>query len=82
MAGAFGGALRGTLGIAKAVVTKSNFKMNWSWFFLSIVVSGVIGMLAATFFADDLRLAVLGGYAGADFIEGLIKLKIKDKINS
>jgi len=81
LAGAFGGALRGVMGIAKNAVNKKDLQINWNWFFLSLVVSAVVGILAATFFGEDLRLAVLAGYAGSDFIEGLIKLKIKEKIN-
>jgi len=69
------------MGIAKNAVNKKDLQINWNWFFLSLVVSAVVGILAATFFGEDLRLAVLAGYAGSDFIEGLIKLKIKEKIN-
>jgi uncharacterized membrane protein HdeD (DUF308 family) len=77
--GAGGGALRGVVGIAKSVVTKKDFQMNWGWFLTSILVSAVVGIIAASFFENDLRLALLAGYAGADFIEGLIKIKLKNK---
>jgi len=79
LAGSFGGVLRGIVGIAKSVVTKKDFKMNWRWFFISILVSAILGVIAASFFGDDLRLAVLAGYAGADFIEGLMKIKLKNR---
>jgi len=79
IAGACGGALRGVLGITKAVVLKKDLKINWFWFFISIGVSAVVGVIAASFFGDDLRLALLAGYAGADFIEGLMKIKLKNK---
>jgi len=78
-AGAGGGVLRGVMGIAKSVVTKKSFEMNWGWFFISVGVSAVLGVIAASFFGEDLRLALLAGYAGADFIEGLMKIKLKSK---
>ena len=77
--GAFGGALRGLMGVSKTVFNKKTFKMNWIWFFTSLTVSAIVGIIAATFFGDDLRLAVLAGYTGADFIEGLIKIKLKNR---
>jgi len=79
LCGAFGGALRGLMGVSKSVVNKKTFKTNWAWLFISISVSALVGIIAATFFGDDLRLAVLAGYAGADFIEGLMKIKLKNK---
>ena len=79
LAGACGGILRGIMGIAKSVVSKSDFKMDWSWFLISIGVSAIIGTIAASFFGNDLRLALLAGYTGADFIEGLMKIKLKNE---
>jgi len=79
LAGAGGGVLRGIMGIAKSVVLKKNFEMNWKWFSLSVFVSALVGIIAATFFGDDLRLALLAGYTGADFIEGLMKMKMKER---
>jgi hypothetical protein len=80
--GAFGGSLRGLMGVSKTVFNKKTFKMNWIWFFTSLTVSAIVGIIAATFFGDDLRLAVLAGYAGADFIEGLMKIKLKNRFSS
>lgn len=83
LAGAGGGVLRGIVGIAKSSVLKGkDFKVNWTWLFVSVGVSATVGIIAASFFGDDLRLALLAGYAGADFIEGLMKIKLKDKFGS
>ena len=82
LCGAFGGFLRGLMGIASRLVNIKYSKVNWPWFFTSIGVSAIVGIIAASFFGDDLRLAVLAGYAGADFIEGLMKIKLKNKFGS
>lgn len=82
LAGASGGILRGVLGIAKSLVNVKYSKVNWGWFFTSVGVSVVVGIISASFFGDDLRLALLAGYAGADFIDGLMKIKLKDKFDS
>lgn len=79
LAGAFGGILRGIMGISKSLLNKKTFQMNWPYFFISISVSAIVGIIAASFFLDDLRLALLAGYAGADFIEGLMEIKLKNK---
>lgn len=79
LAGASGGILRGVLGIAKSLVNIKYSKVNWPWFIISVVVSAIIGVIAASFFGDDPRLALLAGYAGADFIEGLIKIKLQNR---
>jgi hypothetical protein len=79
LAGAGGGVLRGVMGIAKDVVTKKSFEINWIWFFVSIGISAILGVIAASFFGEDMRLALLAGYVGADFIEGLMKIKLKNK---
>jgi len=82
LCGALGGVLRGLMGVSKTVFNKKTFKMNWIWFFTSIAVSAIVGVIAASFFGDDLRLAVLAGYAGADFIEGLMKIKLKNRFGA
>lgn len=80
LTGAGGGVLRGIVGVTKSAVLKGkDFKVNWLWFFVSVGVSAIVGIIAASFFGDDLRLALLAGYAGADFIEGLMKIKLKDR---
>ena len=36
-----------------------------------------MGLLAGVFIADDIKFALLAGYAGTDFIENLFKIKMK-----
>jgi hypothetical protein len=76
LAGAGGGLLRGVWGIAKEMVSKKSPEINWLWFGLTVAISAIIGVIAASFFGEDLRLALLAGYVGADFIEGLMKIKL------
>lgn len=79
LAGAVGGLLRGVLGIAKSLVTKKNLEINWTWFFVSVFIAAILGMITASFFLNDARLALIGGYAGSDFLEGLMNIFLKNK---
>ena len=79
LGGLFGGVLRGLLGISKTLVTKKEEAINYQWFFLNLAVAAVIGLLAATMMVGDFRVAILAGYAGSDLLEGLFKLKFKEK---
>jgi hypothetical protein len=79
--GALGGILRGILGIGKTLVLKDRVEINYVWLFISIAASAVLGMLAALFFLDDYRLALAGGYAGSDFLEGLAKILLKERFD-
>ena len=78
LAGIGGGILRGVFGIAKSAALKEGFRMNWPWFGVTVLVSAIVGVIAASFFGEDLRLALLAGYVGADFIDGLIDKKLKE----
>jgi len=82
LGGLFGGILRGLLGISKTLVTKKEESINYPWFFLNITVAAVIGLLAATMMGGDFRVALLAGYAGSDLLEGLFKLKFKEKFET
>lgn len=76
LAGAVGGILRGILGIAKDLVTKKEVTINWVWFGVTVLIAAILGMVTASFFVDDWRVAFLGGYSGSDLIDGIFKLKI------
>ena len=78
--GLFGGLLRGLMGIAKSLITKKEESINYGYFFLSLAVSMIVGVMAASLWPEgDFRIAFLAGYAGSDFLEGLFKLKFKQK---
>jgi hypothetical protein len=42
--------------------------------------SGAIGLLVGLFIIEDLRFALLAGYAGTDFLESLFKIKMGKKV--
>lgn len=80
LGGLFGGLLRGLMGIAKGLITKKEESINYGYFFLSLLVSIVVGIIAASLWPEgNFRIALLAGYAGADFLEGLFNLKFKQK---
>ena len=80
LGGLFGGLLRGLLGVTKSLITKKEASINYPYFFLSLIISMVVGLIAASLWPEaDFRLAILAGYAGADFLEGLYKLKFEQK---
>ena len=81
MAGVCGGVLRGVFGIAKSAVLTKKIEINWMWFGVTVLISATVGIIAASFFGDDARLALLAGYVGADFIDGLINLKLKEVVD-
>ena len=80
LGGLIGGLLRGLLGIAKSLITKKEESINYPYFFLSLAVSMVVGVIAASLWPEgDFRIALLAGYAGSDFLETLYKMKLKSK---
>jgi len=79
LGGLVGGALRGVMGIAKSLITKKEDKINYGWLFVIIAVAMAIGVIAATFMGGGFEIALLAGYAGSDLLEGLFKLKFKEK---
>lgn len=80
LGGVFGGLLRGIIGLAKSLLTKKDETINYGYFFLSLAVSMTIGVIAASLWPEgDFRIALLAGYAGSDFLEGLFKLKFAEK---
>jgi len=81
LGGLIGGLLRGVMGIAKTLVTKKESSINYGWFFVSISVAMAIGIIAATFMGGGFEIALLAGYAGSDLLEGLFKLKFKEKFS-
>ena len=74
-------------GLARACVGMLKYKLNpkikgfkWQAIIFTLIASGVIGLFAGLFFPNDLKLSLLAGYAGTDFIEGLYKIRKKQLI--
>ncbi len=81
-AGLLGGLIRGLVGIIKHVKSSPTKKKNLrkDYMLVTLVSSGAIGLLVGLFIIDDLRFALLAGYAGTDFLESLFKIKMGKKI--
>lgn len=74
-AGAAGGWVRGVVGILKAV--RMGRKLKTRYFATTLATSALIGVIAGMFVIGDVRFAVLAGYAGSDFIEGLYRAEFR-----
>lgn len=73
--GFLGGVVRGLVGLTKAYGRKEKF--DEKYFLFTIIVSGIVGMAAGMLMYPDFRLAILAGYAGTDFLEGMYKIRFR-----
>lgn len=80
-AGFIGGLIRGLVGITKYICgsPSTKRKIRKDWLVLSLLSSGGMGLLAGVFITEDVKFALVAGYAGTDFIESLFKIKMKAK---
>ena len=80
-AGFAGGLLRATIGVLKQQVKANRRKKIFSpyYFFATFLLAGLLGVIAGLFIADDPRFALLAGYAGTDFIEGLYRVRFRER---
>jgi len=78
LAGFLGGLIRGLVGISKAMRTSPSRKkvIRPDYILVTLLASGGLGLLVGVFITDDIRFALLAGYAGTDFIENLFKIKM------
>ncbi len=80
-AGFLGGLIRAAIGILKWQTRAPTKKMKFSSYYLisTILLAGLMGVVAGLYIANDPRFAILAGYAGTDFIEGVYKAKFKKR---
>ena len=71
--GFLGGVVRALVGITKHGVFLKKEKFKPKYFFITIIISGIIGTFTSILVAYDYRIALLAGYAGSDILEGLYK---------
>lgn len=76
-AGFIGGLIRGLVGVLKAM--RQGRKLRAKYFALTLLLSALIGLIAAMFVENDVRFAVLAGYVGGDFIESLYKVRFRER---
>jgi len=81
LAGFLGGIIRGLMGITKYInaTPSKKRKVRKDWIVLSLLSSGGMGLMAGVFIADDIKFALVAGYAGTDFLESLFKIKMKTR---
>ena len=80
-AGFLGGLIRGIIGISKEIrkSPSKRKKLRKDYLLVTLLASGGLGLLVGVFIADDIRFALLAGYAGSDFLENLYKIKMRKK---
>lgn len=78
-AGFLGGTIRGLVGISKKISASPSKKkiIRKDYLAVTLLTAGGLGLMVGVFIANDVRFALLAGYAGADFIENLYKIKMK-----
>jgi len=76
--GILGGLVRALVGIIKYFEkNKQNQKIRFWYLTSSLFVAALVGGIAGAIANDDWRLAIIAGYAGTDFLEGLYKIRQK-----
>lgn len=80
-AGFLGGLIRGLMGISKEIRSSPTRKkkLRPEYLLVTLLASGGLGLLVGVFIAEDIRFALLAGYAGSDFLESIYKIKMKKK---
>ena len=80
-AGFAGGLIRACVGILKWQTRAPTKRMGFSAHYLlsTVLLASLLGVVAGLYIENDPRFAVLAGYAGTDFIEGLYRAKFKKR---
>lgn len=69
LVGTLGGLVRALYGLLKAI--NDGALINKGYFFITLIISGVIGGLLGTVFNTDYRITCLAGYVGTDILENV-----------
>lgn len=76
--GILGGLVRALVGIVKYFEkNKKEQKIRFGYLAFSLFVAALVGGITGAIAGGDWRLAIIVGYAGTDFLEGLYKIKKK-----
>ncbi|MFC1728472.1 hypothetical protein ACFLZ7_03345 [Nanoarchaeota archaeon] len=73
--GAIGGFVRGLVGISKAF--SGNKKIKPLYLLATIIIAMIVGLFTVAVLNFNVSLALLAGYAGSDFLEGIVKTRNK-----
>lgn len=76
--GILGGLVRALVGIVKYFEkNKKEQKVSFWYLAFSLFVAALVGGVAGAIAGGDWRLAIIAGYAGTDFLEGIYKIRKK-----
>ena len=70
--GGAGGLLRAFVGLGKSLAAKR--RIRWQYFFITVIVAVVIGLILGILASVSKPIAFLAGYGGTDILEGLGKI--------
>lgn len=75
--GICGGIVRALIGLIKYIFSKDTKadKIRPWYLLFSLLVAAIVGGLFGALDGGDWRIAILSGYAGTDFLEGLYKIR-------
>ena len=81
LAGFLGGLIRGLMGVSKYITSNPSKpkKVRKDWLVVTLLSSGGLGLIVGVFITDDVKFALLAGYAGTDFLENIFKIKMNQK---
>ena len=81
-AGFLGGLIRAFVGILKwqtRAPTQKRMRFSSHYLAATVLLAGLLGVVAGLYVVNDPRFAVLAGYAGTDFIEGVYRAKFRQR---
>ena len=78
--GAIGGLIRALVGLLKHYRIDKNTKFKINYFFVTLVVSALIGTFVSLAFSANYIISLVIGYAGTDLLENLVRA-VKRKKN-
>lgn len=70
--GGAGGLLRALVGLGKSIAAKR--RIRWPYFFVTVVIAVIIGLVLGTLVSVSKPIAFLAGYGGTDILEGIGKI--------
>lgn len=78
--GILGGLLRGCIGVIKYMEqNRKRGALHPQYLAFSLIVAGAVGGITGVFTQANWEFAFLAGYAGTDFLEGLYKIRFKQR---
>ena len=77
--GLLGGTIRAVVGLIKYYRIKKSKKLKIKYLIITLIISGIIGMITSLSLSTNHLLNLVAGYAGIDLLENIVKM-IKKQI--